>query len=85
MKGLGIRNLIDFSYFGKGPSRASLIRSLDLLYNLGAIDDQGELTVERGLPLVELSIDPRCAAAVLVSNGEDYRVCNEVLTIACLL
>ena len=45
----------------------------------------GELTQERGLPLVELSIDPRSATAVLISNGENYRVCNEVLTIASLM
>lgn len=77
--------MLDFEYFGKGPSRAGFIRSLDLLYNLGAIDAMGELTQERGLPLVELSIDPRSATAVLISNGENYRVCNEVLTIASLM
>ena len=38
LKGLGVSNLIDFDYFETGPSRAGLTQSLDLLYNLGAIE-----------------------------------------------
>ena len=49
LKALGIRNLVDFDYFDKGPSKAGLIRSLDLLYHLDIINESGELTPERGL------------------------------------
>ena len=64
-----------------------LERSLDLLYHLGAIDCLGQLTEERGSTLVELGggIDPRSATAILIANEDEYRVCNEVLTIACLM
>ena len=44
LKGLGIRNLTDFDYFGSKPARESFEQSLDLLYHLGAVDMQGELT-----------------------------------------
>ena len=58
---------------------------MDLLYHLGAIDEAGELTQERGLALVEMSVDPRSGAAVLVANESPFRVCDEVLTIVSLL
>ena len=85
LKGLGIKNLAEFDYFGNAPSRAGFIQSLDLLYHLRAIDGVGELTQDRGLALVELPLDPRSATACLISNEDDYRVCNEVLTIVCLM
>ena len=68
LKGLGIRNLFEFEYFGRVPSRQSLSSSIDLLYHLGAIDAEGELTEERGLALVEMPVDPRSAAAILTAN-----------------
>ena len=85
LKGLGIRNLVDFEYFGRSPSRTSLRQSLDLLYHLGAIDTHGDLTQDRGLALVELSVDARSATAVLISNESPYHVCSEILTIVSLL
>lgn len=85
LKGLGIRNLVEFEYFGRAPSRQSLSSSIDLLYHLGAIDAKGELTEERGLALVEMPVDPRSAAAILTANESPFRVCGEVLTIVSLL
>ena len=85
--GLGVRNVLEFQFFDqKGPTRKGLVRSLDLLYNLGAIDETGSLTTETGLTLVELSsLDARSAAAVLIANKDEYRVGKEMLVIACLM
>ena len=85
--GLGVRNVLEFQFFEKkGPTREGLIRSLDLLYNLGAIDETGSLTEETGLTLVELSsLDARSAASVLIANKDEYRVGKEMLVIACLM
>ena len=87
LKGLGIRNLIDFDYFGSKPARESFEQSLDLLYHLGAVDMQGELTLEKGAALVELAslVDARNASACLLANGDDFKVCNELIIIACLM
>ena len=85
LKGLGIRNLAEFDYFGRAPSRQSLSSSLDLLYHLGAIDAKGELTQERGLALVEMPVDARSGAAILIANESPFKVCSEILTIVSLL
>lgn len=85
LKGLGIRNLVQFEYFGEAPSQRSLRSTFDLLYHLGAIDNKGDLTQERGLILVEMPLDPRSATAVLIANESPFRVCSEVLTIVSVL
>ena len=39
MKGLGVKNILEFDYLS-GPSTDSFCMGLELLYNLGALDDQ---------------------------------------------
>ena len=39
LKGLGVRNILEFDYLS-GPTRESFMQGLELLYNLGALDDQ---------------------------------------------
>ena len=56
-----------------------------LLYHLGAIDEHGQLTEDKGKLMVELSLDPRYTAAVITANGEEYKVFNEVLIIVSLM
>jgi ATP-dependent RNA helicase DDX35 len=67
LKALGIRNIVGFDFLSP-PSKENFIRSLEVLYSLGAIDDTGQLTTDIGLKLVELPIDPRMAAAILNSS-----------------
>ena len=67
LKALGIRNIVGFDFLSP-PSKENFIRSLEVLYSLGAIDDTGQLTPDIGLKLVELPIDPRMAAAILNSS-----------------
>ena len=85
LKGLGVSNLANFDFLNKGPSKLAMRSSLDLLYHLGAIDEFGQLTEDRGKHMVELSMDPKCTAAVLASNSEQFRVFSEVLIIVSLL
>ncbi|CDW88583.1 mrna splicing factor rna helicase [Stylonychia lemnae] len=84
LKALGIRNLLTFDYLSP-PSKENFIRSLEVLYSLGAIDDTAQLTQDIGMKLVEMPIDPRMAAAILNSNKEEWRVTEEVLSVAALL
>jgi HrpA-like RNA helicase len=39
LKALGIRNLLTFDYIS-APSKENFVRSLELLYTIGALDDQ---------------------------------------------
>ena len=74
MKALGIRNLLTFDYLSP-PSKENFIRSLEVLYSLGAIDDEAQLTPDIGLKLVEMPIDPRMAAAIL-NSSKCFMSCN---------
>jgi HrpA-like RNA helicase len=40
---LGIRNLVAFDFISP-PSKENFVRSLEVLYSLGALDEQGQLT-----------------------------------------
>jgi ATP-dependent RNA helicase DDX35 len=71
LKALGIRNLLNFDFLSP-PSKHNFIRSLEVLYSLGALDDEAQLTKDIGLKLVELPIDPRMAATILNSSKLIY-------------
>ena len=71
LKALGIKNLLTYDYLTP-PSKENFIRSLEVLYSLGALDNQAQLTPDIGLKLVEIPIDPRMAACILNSSTFSY-------------
>lgn len=77
---LGIDNLIDFDFIDAPPAEA-LLRSLEQLYALGALNDKGKLT-KMGRRMAELPLDPMMAKALLAS--EQYG-CSEEVTIICAM
>ena len=83
LKGLGVKNILEFDFI-QPPSELALVRSLELLYSLGALDRQGNLT-EVGKQILELGLDCRLAMAILKSNNESYRVTEEMITLAAML
>ena len=81
LKKLGIENLVTFDFMDP-PAPETLMRALELLNYLGALDDEGELT-ELGYQMSELPLDPQLAKMILV--GPDYGCSSEIATIvACL-
>ena len=60
----------------------TLMRALELLNYLAAIDDDGELT-ELGSMMAEFPLDPQLAKMVIASC--DYTCSNEVLSITAML
>lgn len=77
---LGIDNLIDFDFIDAPPAEA-LLRSLEQLYALGALNDKGKLT-KRGRRMAELPLDPMMAKALLASEEHG---CSEEVTIICAM
>ncbi|PXF41069.1 Pre-mRNA-splicing factor ATP-dependent RNA helicase DEAH1 [Gracilariopsis chorda] len=75
---LGIDNLIDFDFIDAPPPEA-LLRSLEHLYALGALNDKGKLT-KLGRRMAELPLEPMMAKALLAS--EKYK-CSEEVTVIC--
>jgi len=81
LKKLGIDDLVHFDFMDP-PAPETLMRALELLNYLGALDDEGELT-ELGYQMSELPLDPQLAKLILVSP--DYGCSSEIISIvACL-
>ena len=81
LKSLGINDLISFDFMDP-PSPDMLIRSLEQLYALGALNDKGELT-KIGRQMAEFPTDPMLAKAVLAADKEGC--VEEVLSIISML
>ncbi|KAM3413504.1 hypothetical protein BST61_g11575 [Cercospora zeina] len=81
LKSLGINDLINFDFMDP-PSPDMLIRSLEQLYALGALNDKGELT-KVGRQMAEFPTDPMLAKAVLQADKEGC--VDEVLSIIAML
>eukprot|EP00887_Chlorella_sp_A99_P005931 scaffold29.g5931.t1 len=68
LKALGVADVLGFDFMDP-PPRASLLRSLELLLALGALDPRGELTKPTGQQLAQLPVDPMYGK-VLLASGE---------------
>jgi len=82
LKALGIDNLVRFDFPSAPPSR-NLIAALELLFALGAIDEQGALTKPLGEQMSELPIHPTLSK-MLLSSGE-MGCSQEIVTIIAML
>ena len=81
LKKLGIDDLVHFDFMDP-PAPETLMRALELLNYLGALDDEGEMT-DLGYQMSELPLDPQLAKLILVSP--EYGCSAEIITIvACL-
>lgn len=76
LKALGVADVLSFPLLDP-PPRAALLRSLELLYALGALDDTGKLT-PRGRQLAQLPLEPQAGAALLAA-AEAGAECKEAI------
>jgi pre-mRNA-splicing factor ATP-dependent RNA helicase DHX15/PRP43 len=81
LKKLGIDDLVHFDFMD-APAPETLMRALELLNYLGALDDEGEMT-ELGYQMSELPLDPQLAKLILISP--EYRCSAEIVTIVAAL
>ncbi|KAK7039214.1 hypothetical protein VNI00_010119 [Paramarasmius palmivorus] len=81
LKSLGINDLIGFEFLDPPPGE-TLMRALELLYALGALNDRGELT-KLGRRMAEFPVDPMLSKAII--SSENYQCTDEVLTIISML
>ena len=81
LKKLGIQDLVHFDFMDP-PAPETLMRALEMLNYLGALDDEGELT-PLGAQMSEFPLDP-CLSKMLLSSVR-LKCVREVLTIAALL
>jgi pre-mRNA-splicing factor ATP-dependent RNA helicase DHX16 len=81
LKSLGINDLLNFDFMDRPPADA-LIRALEQLYALGALNDRGELT-KLGRRMAEFPLDPMLSKTVIAS--EKYECVSEVLSTVAML
>lgn len=70
LKSLGINDLIGFDFMDPPPTE-TLMRALEQLFALGALNDRGELT-KLGRRMAEFPLDPMLSKMILAS--EQYKV-----------
>lgn len=78
---LGITDLINFDFMDP-PSSETLIKCLELLYAIGALNSKGELT-RTGRQMAEFPIDPMFSKCLLSSGN--FGVTNDITAIIAML
>ncbi|CAD2102980.1 adenosinetriphosphatase [Plasmodium vinckei petteri] len=81
LKKLGIDDLVHFDFMDP-PAPETLMRALEQLNYLEALDDEGELT-KKGHIMSEFPVDPQLAKVLLESSN--YSCSSEILSIAAML
>ncbi len=81
LKSLGINDLIHFDFMDPPPPE-TLIRALEQLYALGALNDEGDLT-KMGRKMAEFPLDPMLAKMIIAA--EKYHCVDQILTISSML
>jgi HrpA-like RNA helicase len=82
LKALGIDNIMNFEWLSPPPA-ANMIKALELLYALQAVDDDARLTKPLGMHLAELPLEPQLGKALLVSG--ELGCVQEMLTVSAYL
>jgi len=81
LKSLGINDLIRFDFMDAPPAE-TLIRALEQLYALGALNDRGQLT-KLGRRMAEFPMDP--VLSKMLIQSEKYGCSEEALSICAML
>ncbi|KAK4122650.1 P-loop containing nucleoside triphosphate hydrolase protein [Parathielavia appendiculata] len=81
LKALGIDNVLRFDFLTPPPAEL-MIRALELLYSLGALDEYAKLTRPLGLRMAELAVEPMMAKTLL--SAPSFGCLSEILTIAAM-
>jgi ATP-dependent RNA helicase DDX35 len=81
LKALGVDNIARFDFLTPPPSDL-MVRALELLYSLGALDDYAKLTKPLGTRVAEIALEPMLARCLLSSPA--FNCLSEMLTIAAM-
>lgn len=81
LKSLGIHDLLNFDFMDPPPSEA-LLKALELLFALSALNKLGELT-KVGRRMAEFPLDPMLSKTIVASDT--YKCSDEIISIAAML
>lgn len=81
LKALGVDNVLRFDYITPPPAEL-MIKAVELLYSLGALDEYAKLTKPAGIRMAELAVEPMMAKTLL--SAPTFGCLSEILTIAAM-
>ncbi|KAK9926087.1 hypothetical protein M0R45_023339 [Rubus argutus] len=81
LKSLGIHDLLHFDFMDPPPSEA-LLKALELLFALSALNKVGELT-KVGRRMAEFPLDPMLSKMIVASDK--YKCSDEIISISAML
>ncbi|KAK2760902.1 hypothetical protein FQN54_002143 [Arachnomyces sp. PD_36] len=81
LKALGIDNIARFDFLAAPPYEL-VVRALELLYSLGAVDDHAKLTKPLGTRMAEIAVEPMMAKVLL--SAPSFGCLSEILSIAAM-
>ncbi|KAL2319809.1 hypothetical protein Fmac_028778 [Flemingia macrophylla] len=81
LKSLGIHDLLHFDFMDPPPAEA-LLKALELLFALSALNKLGELT-KVGRRMAEFPLDPMLSKMIVAS--EKYKCSDDIISIAAML
>ncbi|XP_030956885.1 pre-mRNA-splicing factor ATP-dependent RNA helicase DEAH10 isoform X3 [Quercus lobata] len=82
LKALGVNDILGFDFMEK-PSRASIVKSLEQLYLLGALTDECKLSNPVGHQMARLPLDPIYAKALILAS--QFNCLEEMLITVAML
>ncbi|KAK7540570.1 P-loop containing nucleoside triphosphate hydrolase protein [Phyllosticta citribraziliensis] len=83
MKARGVRDLLNFPFLDS-PSRESLEKALLLLYQLGALEDDGEISAV-GRQIAQLPLTPTLGRCLVEAATEERQCIDEMIDIVASL
>ncbi|KAJ9072883.1 hypothetical protein DSO57_1022587 [Entomophthora muscae] len=81
LKSIGIDNIIEFDFMDPPPAE-TMMKGLEQLFALGALNDSGQLT-KLGRRMAEFPLDPMLSKMIIAS--EKFQCTEEVVSIAAML
>eukprot|EP00887_Chlorella_sp_A99_P002951 scaffold24.g2951.t1 len=82
LKSLGVDNMMGFEWLAAPPAEA-MVRALECLHALGALDGDAKLTKPLGVHMAELPLEPALARMLLA--GAAMKCAREVATVVAML
>ena len=82
LKSLGINNVLRFSFLSRPPAQL-MVQGVELLFALGAIDENANLTDPIGIQMAEFPVDPMLAKMLL--SSEKFGCSDEACTLGAML
>eukprot|EP00756_Hemistasia_phaeocysticola_P012782 Hpha_TRINITY_DN15227_c1_g8::TRINITY_DN15227_c1_g8_i2::g.65300::m.65300/K12813/DHX16; pre-mRNA-splicing factor ATP-dependent RNA helicase DHX16 len=81
LKSIGVHELLKFDFLD-APPPDTLIRALEQLFALGALNDKGQLT-KMGRMMAEFPLDPQLSKTLCVS--QNYKCSDQIVTVCSML